>query len=319
MPNLLCPACSSGAVIAAESIASADLVAGYRDKGIDVAACLAATPAIVLFRCAGCDLGFFSPPCAGDAAFYEQLQQFDWYYQDDKPEYAYASGHVEEGARVLEVGCGKGAFHAALPASVSYTGLEFNDAAVARAQAAGLAVSKQPVEAHAAANPGRYDVVCSFQVLEHVPEPASFVHACVQALAPGGRLILAVPAEDSFLAIAPNAPLNMPPHHVLRWSDLALANLARREGLALVDVWHEPVASFHSEWHRQTLAFHYFVLCGLARTRLLDRGLRYRAIGRLLRFKGLRDALAASVLRRLPELDRGHTVAMVARHEQTAL
>jgi SAM-dependent methyltransferase len=314
MQNLVCPACSASAITAVESIASADLVEGYRDKGIDVAACFAATPAIALYRCAGCDLGFFSPPCAGDAAFYEQLQQYDWYYQDDKPEYRYAGKHVGDGARVLEVGCGKGAFRSALPQSVSYTGLEFNDAAVRKAQAAGLDVSRQPVEAHAAINPRKYDVVCSFQVLEHVPEPKQFVHACVRALAPGGLLILAVPAEDSFLAIAPNSPLNMPPHHVLRWSDLALANLARREGLSLVDLWHEPVASFHREWHRQTLAFHYFVLCGLARTRLLDRGVRHRVIGRLLRFRGLRDALAARVLRRLPALDRGHTVVMVARY-----
>jgi SAM-dependent methyltransferase len=313
MQKLACPACSANVVLPVETVASADLVAGYRDKGIDVAACLASTPVIDLYRCAGCDLGFFAPPCAGDAAFYEQLQQYDWYYQDDKPEYAYASQHVGDGARVLEVGCGKGAFRAALPRSVSYTGLEFNDAAVRKAQAAGLNVSRQSVEAHAAANPGAYDVVCSFQVLEHVPAPKEFVHACVQALAPGGKLILAVPAEDSFLAIAPNSPLNMPPHHVLRWSDRALANLAGREGLAVVDLWHEPVASFHTEWHRQALAFHYFVLCGLAKTRLLDRGLRHRAIGRLLRFRALRDALAASVLRRLPALGRGHTVVMVAR------
>ncbi|MES2758598.1 MAG: class I SAM-dependent methyltransferase [Pseudomonadota bacterium] len=313
MHNLVCPACSASAVAAVESIHSADLVQGYRDKGIDVAAAFAATPAIALYRCCGCDLGFFSPPCAGDAAFYEQLQQFDWYYQDDKPEYGYAGQHVDEGASVLEVGCGKGAFRAALPASVSYTGLEFNEAAVRRARAAGLDVSKQPVEAHAAANPRKYGVVCSFQVLEHVPAPKQFVHACVQALAPGGKLILAVPAEDSFLAIAPNSPLNMPPHHVLRWSDRALSHLAWREGLSVVDLWHEPVAPFHSEWHRQTLAFHYFVLCGLAKTRLLDRGLKYRAIARLLRVEGLRDALAASVLRRRPDLDRGHTVVMVAR------
>lgn len=313
MQNLVCPACSAGAIAAVESVDSADLVQGYRDKGIDVSACFAATPAIALYRCAGCDLGFFSPPCAGDAAFYEQLQQYDWYYQDDKPEYGYASKHVDIGDKVLEVGCGKGAFRSALPWSVSYTGLEFNDAAVGKARAAGLDVCKQPVAAHAAANACKYDVVCSFQVLEHVPEPKEFVHACVQALAPGGKLILAVPADDSFLAIAPNSPLNMPPHHVLRWSDRALANLAWREGLAVVDLWHEPVASFHREWHRQTLAFHYFVLCGLAKTRLLDRSVRYRAIGRLLRVTRLRDVLAASVLRRLPELGRGHTVVMVAR------
>jgi 2-polyprenyl-3-methyl-5-hydroxy-6-metoxy-1,4-benzoquinol methylase len=313
MPNPACPACSAAAVAAVDSLASDDIVAAYRDRGVDVAACFTNTPVVTLYRCERCDLGFFLPPCAGDAAFYEQLQQYGWYYQDHKPEYGFASTHVAGGARVLEVGCGKGAFRFALPRSVKYTGLEFNDGAVRKARAAGLDVVKQPVEAHAASNPGKYAVVCSFQVLEHVPRPKQFVHACVEALAPGGKLILAVPAEDSFLAIAANAPLNMPPHHVLRWTDLALINLARREGLAVIDLWHEPVAPFHRDWHLQTLAFHYFVLRGLAKTRLLDRGLMHRAIGRLLRFTTLRDALAARVLRRFPVLERGHTVVLVAR------
>jgi SAM-dependent methyltransferase len=312
MPTLVCPACSASAIATVDAIASADIIDGYRSKGIDVSACFASTPRIGRYRCASCDLGFFSPPCAGDGAFYEQLQQFDWYYQDDKPEYAYAGRHVASGAKVLEVGCGKGAFRFTLPPSVSYTGLEVNDAAVGKAQAAGLDVSKQSVQAHAASNPHKYGVVCSFQVLEHVPEPRQFVHACVQALAPGGKLILAVPAEDSFLALAPNAPLNMPPHHVLRWSDLALTKLAQREGLSIVDLWHEPVAPFHRVGHLQTLAFHYFVMIGLAKSRLIDRSLSYRVIGRLLRNTALRDALAARVVRRFPALGCGHTVILVA-------
>lgn len=311
MPDNTCPACGSAAVSTTATVRTSDLIHSYRSMGIDAATYLATTPEIAMHQCRACDLGFFSPPCAGDGAFYEQLQRFDWYYQDEKPEYAFAGGHVAAGSRVLEVGCGKGAFRAWLAPDVAYTGLEFNDEAVRKAQAAGLDVRKQPVQEHAAAG-ARYDVVCSFQVLEHVTDPKGFVHACVQALVPGGKLIIAVPAQDSFLAVAPNAPLNMPPHHVSRWSDQALARLAQREGLATVELWHEPVAPFHREWQAQTLAHHYFALRGLARTALIERGLRYRLIGRLLRYKPLRDRLAASVARRKPQLAAGHTVVLVA-------
>jgi SAM-dependent methyltransferase len=312
MSNVSCPACTADSASGIEQLASSDLVDCYRGRGIDVAAYFAATPEIRLYRCGVCDLRFFAPHCAGDAAFYEQLQKFDWYYQDEKPEYGFANKFIASGSSVLEVGCGKGAFRSWLPAAVEYTGLEYNDEAVRRAQAAGLNVVKQSVESHVASGTQKYDVVCSFQVLEHVTDPKEFVHACVQALAPGGKLILAVPSEDSFIALAPNAPLNMPPHHVLRWTDLALNNLAQREGLSIVDLWHEPVASFHQDWHVQTLAFHYFVMCGLSRTRLIDRSLKYRMIGRLLHHRPLRDYLAASVARRLPASRYGHTVVMVA-------
>jgi SAM-dependent methyltransferase len=307
-----CPACNADGSTLVDSIPTAELAGLYRSRGIDVDAYFAATPVIHRFRCTSCDLGYFSPPCPGDDLFYEQLQTQAWYYQDAKPEYEYARQYVHDADRVLEVGCGKGAFQAFLPPGARYRGLEFNDEAVHKATSAGLDVRKQSIEEHAAACPGHYDVVCSFQVLEHVPTPASFAHACVQALAPGGRLVIAVPAEDSFLAVAANAPLNMPPHHVLRWSDQALRKLAQREQLQVDALWHEPIASFHQDWQQQTLAQHYFVLQGLNRTRLIDHSLPYRLIGRVLRNRWLRDTLARRVARKQPALRNGHTVVLVA-------
>lgn len=215
------------------------------------------------------------------------------------------------GARCSKSAAAKVPFTHFLPCGTDYQGLEFNEEAVRKAQAAGLKVGRQYVEEHALSHPNHYDVVCAFQVLEHVPAPASFVRACVDALAPNGLLILAVPAEDSFLAVAPNAPLYMPPHHVLRWSDRALHQLAMRENLVVEALWHELVASFHEEWQRQTLAQHYFVMRGLRRSRLIDRSLGHRLIGRLLRHERLRDLLARRVSQAQATLANGQTVVLV--------
>jgi len=307
-----CPACGAPGASEIDSVRTADLAALYRQRGIEVAAYLEAAQVIARLRCAVCDLGYFAPPCPGDAHFYQQLQTQSWYYQDSKPEYAYAAPFVRAGQRVLEVGCGKGAFGSYLAPGTIYRGLEFNDEAVRRALDAGLDVRREPVEEHAAVHPGLYDVVCSFQVLEHVPAPGSFIHACVGALAPGGRLIVAVPAEDSFLALAANAPLNMPPHHVLRWSDRALRNLAEREGLLVEALWHEPIASFHRDWQLQTLALYRLAGGGARPAPLIDRSLRYRLAVRLVNLRRIRDWLARRVLRARPELARGHTVVLVA-------
>ena len=310
MPQRLCPACYAGDTHLRESLARADLILSYRQKGIDVSAYLNDSD-LGVRHCGHCDLTFFDPICVGDGAFYAQLQTQDWYYQDAKPEYAYAATLVGEGCSVLEVGCGKGAFRAWLPASVSYSGLEFNDEAVHKAQAAGLDVIKQSVEDHADA--GRhYDVVCAFQVLEHVEQPKLFFHACVRALKPGGTLVIAVPAQDSFLAIAPNAPLNLPPHHVTRWSDRSLTHMAHSEGLKKAAIWHEPVADFHKDWHQTTLAYHALARLGLYRPRLIDHSLRYQVLGRMLRLGPVRRYLARRALEAEPQLGVGHTVMLVA-------
>jgi 2-polyprenyl-3-methyl-5-hydroxy-6-metoxy-1,4-benzoquinol methylase len=312
MSQHACPVCSTDAPELIETTHVDKLVDSYRKKGIDIEPYFRVERRTTLCRCPSCDLRFFSPAPAGDEGFYEQLQVQDWYYQEDKPEYLFAKDLVPEHASVLEVGCGKGAFRAYLPPSVSYTGLEFNDEAIRKARDKGLDVVKQPIEQYAGQGI-LHDVVCSFQVLEHVDRPGSFFHACAQALKPGGTLIIAVPAQDSFLAIAANSPLNMPPHHLTRWTDLALSNLAQREGFRKIELWHEPVAHFHQDWHATTLALYALSDLGLFKWRLIDDSLGYRLAARLSRPRWIRDHLASMAAKKRPELRAGHTVVMVAQ------
>jgi 2-polyprenyl-3-methyl-5-hydroxy-6-metoxy-1,4-benzoquinol methylase len=194
-----CPACLSQEAETLELVQVSELAELWaKTLQIDVSAYFAGIEYIAFRRCLACDLRFFDPPCPGDAGFYERLQRFDWYYMDQKPEYDYAGKSVPDGAKVLEVGCGKGAFRSYLPDDIEYLGLEFSDAAIAQARLSGLTVLGESIEDHAASHPKAYDVVCSFQVLEHVTDASTFVRACVEAVRPGGSLILAVPAEDGF-------------------------------------------------------------------------------------------------------------------------
>lgn len=320
MVQQACPACGQDVIHTIERIRARDLISMYQQAfGLDVRSCFEGVDTVHLQHCQACDLQFYDPPCSGPAEFYEQLQRFDWYYQDDKPEYLYASQQVRSGQRVLDVGCGKGAFRAFLPEQLDYTGLEFNDKAIARGRAAGLNIVKQSVQMRAEQEPGQYDVVCSFQVLEHVTDVAGFVRACVTLLKPGGTLILAVPAQDSFLALDPHGPLNMPPHHVIRWTDQALRNLALRENLSAVETWHEPVADYHQGWQQEVLARDWFVSMGLLGSGVRGRTLMSRVVNRLLRHEGLRARLAARQARGFAYADRGHSVVLVASASEVAL
>jgi 2-polyprenyl-3-methyl-5-hydroxy-6-metoxy-1,4-benzoquinol methylase len=199
---------------------------------------------IELRACSSCDLKFYHPIVAGGESFYDSLQRFEWYYLAEKEEYDIAAQHVMEGDSVLEIGGGYGAFATRIKTK-SYMGLELSDSAVAVARCRGLSVRKDSIEEYCKEHEAEYDVVCSFQVLEHVANPRSFIEASLRCLKPGGKLIQSVPSENSFLGKEINNILNMPPHHMTRWTDTALLKLAELFGLAVGELRHDTLADYH--------------------------------------------------------------------------
>jgi len=95
---------------------------------------------------------------------------------------------------VLDVGCGGGILSDSMARKgANVTGIDLSTKAlrVARlhaleAQTANLQFREVSVEALAAEQPGSFDVVTCMEMLEHVPDPASVVHACARLVKPGG-------------------------------------------------------------------------------------------------------------------------------------
>lgn len=309
-----CPLCRSDKSLQLDQIESAILSNAYADGYVrtDVRALLPAGP-ISLRQCGACDLKWFEPLAPGDGKFYESLQQHDWYYQRDKAEFVHSAGCVDafgSGLKVLEVGCGRGAFAAHLNAGHRYRGLEFNDKAIALATGAGLDVVMATVQDEAKRAPGAYDIVCHFQVLEHVADVDGFMSACVDALRPGGMLLVTVPAEDSFVGVAGGNWLNLPPHHLTRWTDAALRNMCARYGLDVHSLWHDQVADYHAQWYARTMQQH--AVAAMLGMRI---GLTMQNwVGKLgnlaARLPALSNALVRMGERRFPFAGRGHSVTV---------
>ena len=119
--------------------------------------------------CTSCGLKFFSPSVTGDEHFYYNvLQNPDLYYMDDnKAEYNFASRFITLNDNVLDIGCGKGAFSKNIRFN-TYTGLELSTNAKKLANDNGIQIFNQKIQEHSISNQEKYNVVCTFQVLEHV-------------------------------------------------------------------------------------------------------------------------------------------------------
>jgi 2-polyprenyl-3-methyl-5-hydroxy-6-metoxy-1,4-benzoquinol methylase len=207
---------------------------------------------IELRACERCDLRFYAPPLVGDEKFYESLQRLDFYYLSEKQEYDFAARHISSEDRVLEVGAGSGAFAGKIRAGF-YEGIELSGAAVDSARQRGLKMSKRSIADHAKDHAGCYDVVCAFQVLEHIEDTRSFLESSVGCLKPGGKLIQSVPREDGFVGQQHNNILNMPPHHATRWTERALRSVGALFELEIVEIGYDLLSDLHLRGYSTTL------------------------------------------------------------------
>ena len=192
-------------------------------------------------RCTSCNLHFFTPVCNGSSAFYELLQEEqDFYYNSNRYEFYFAKKIIKNTDDVLEIGAGSGHFANLLDVN-SYVGLEYNDKAVKDAATRNVKLINQSIQEFAKTNKEAFDVVCNFQVLEHVPNPNEFITASLECLKTDGLLIIGVPSANSILTNNKNHVLNFPPHHITRWYNDTCYNFETIFNVEVVEIHNEPV------------------------------------------------------------------------------
>ena len=235
-----CPVTGEPAVRLVQSIRSAFLTRAWRYAfRVDVAGTLRQHPFYHLWE-SPVGLYFFDPMIEGDHEFYTGLYRRlgfleTWWLDHTRNEFKLAARHIKPGDRVLDVGCGSGAFRNAVP-KASYVGLEPNFA-----EGRGIDyIRNETLADHLAAHAGQYDAVCAFQVLEHLKTPAATFAEMVRAARPGGLVIVGVPHVPSAATRIPNFLINAPPHHLTWWTRSALTALAERNGTSVVAIDQVP-------------------------------------------------------------------------------
>ena len=209
---------------------------------------------IQLYQCNDTGYRFYMPDHIwGDGKFYEDLQRKNsWYYSTDRWEHREGIQRINNNDKVLEIGCGDGVFLKMMQQKgvASFTALELNEKAAQGLQNEGLNVIVENIETYAAKHEGIYDVVCFYQVLEHIYNIKSFIDAALRTLKIGGRLIIAVPFNNPYLyRYDVHHTLNLPPHHSGLWDKAAFENLPRFFSMKLNAVKIMPLKEY-KEWYK---------------------------------------------------------------------
>jgi SAM-dependent methyltransferase len=242
------------AILTGRRIPSKTLVHLYRQGGIDVRRFFAEIDSLTL-REEPSGLLQWWPPVVGDAEFYAELAaKIVHYYPEDKPEFQLAIPWLSADSLVLEVGCGEGRFGELLTTQ-NWFGVDINQEAIRIAKSKGLRcrVWNFLADDPALLPAQNFPVICSFQMIEHLPEPGRFFEFAHRYLAPGGTLIIGAPAMDSLLGKDPMSMLNLPPHHQTWWTDKALRLFPQPYGFTCEAICHAPLDAAHHRGFVTTL------------------------------------------------------------------
>lgn len=141
------------------------------------------------------------------------------------------------GGRLLDVGCGNGAFLAlARQTGWEVQGLDFDQGAVNAARSRGLDVRHGGIELLADVS-NAYDVVTLSHVVEHVHDPITLLANIQRLLKPGGRLWLKTPNLASVGANEFGSDWRDmdPPRHLVLFNRGSLQSALRRAGFSAIE------------------------------------------------------------------------------------
>ncbi|HVF63806.1 MAG TPA: bifunctional 2-polyprenyl-6-hydroxyphenol methylase/3-demethylubiquinol 3-O-methyltransferase UbiG [Casimicrobiaceae bacterium] len=154
-----------------------------------------------------------------------------------------------DGKRVLDVGCGGGILAESMATrGAQVLGIDLSEPSIGVARLHGLesgvVVDYRAISAETLADdiPSTFDVVTCLEMLEHVPDPASTVRACITLVKRGGIVVFSTlnrnPKSYAFAVLAAEYVLNLLPRGTHEWSRFIrpseLAAFSRRAGADVV-------------------------------------------------------------------------------------
>ncbi|MCB9729987.1 MAG: class I SAM-dependent methyltransferase [Deltaproteobacteria bacterium] len=170
-----------------------------------------------------------------------EAEQHSWWFRGRRRVLDSVLGRLElpPGARICDLGCGTGGNLPMLQAHGEVVGVERDESAARMArESTGLDVRQGSAEA-TGLPAHSFDLVCMFDVLEHLPAEGPALAEVRRILRPGGRLLLTVPA---FMMLWSGHDVAL--HHHRRYRRAGLARELLNAGLDLQWLSYYNIALF---------------------------------------------------------------------------
>jgi 2-polyprenyl-3-methyl-5-hydroxy-6-metoxy-1,4-benzoquinol methylase len=210
-----------------------------------------------MLRCGNCQLIFADPFLAGSGEFYSEVYRKASYYPDWKWDYEITyqdlqqKDHPASGlkdAQLLEVGAGNGAFVKKLASNLfrkeNIVCTEYSEFGAKQIRDLGIQCISGPLQSiRTRENKGRFDIICMFQVLEHMENLKAQFEMLDHLSKEGTILYIAVPA-DVYRAFYDRLGryMDTPPNHISRWSLSSFHKLGEVFGWKLKEHEVQPMA-----------------------------------------------------------------------------
>lgn len=278
--NIRCAACGKTSLDRGKICDSQNIISQYKLQYQSIACELHSLNPIEsyqLMKCKSCGLEFSFPFKAPPPEWYDLLYKHLNLYPVDRWEYNFILERILPGTLICDLGCGSGQFlkyangfgHKAI-------GFDFSASAVKTAEEQNLQVHHIKIDCIDKINSRECGTVVTFHVLEHLNSPSDLFRA-VEALGNENcQIWISVPSDRRPSRVYSEIDiLDLPPHHMTRWTPSALKELGVRNGWVMRNFFYEPISFKQKVWNATVRAkFYKIILARIVNHKWTERLLR---------------------------------------------
>lgn len=208
-----------------------------------------------LVNCEVCGFTFSNPYIAGDLIFYSLAYErtgypkWKWEYQITIDRLSIINSKPNQTKlKLLEIGAGDGAFVSRIPAEFvtkeNIVCLEFSDYGRENIKNYGIKCLSESIHSlDTSIFPERFDIICLFQVLEHMDRLNDLFKQLNLLTNNNAHLFISVPNSDLIAFNELNGMLlDMPPNHIGRWNSEGFNRIGKEFGWSVKEHLNEPLS-----------------------------------------------------------------------------